>query len=241
MGNTSVLGVRSYLPQILKTQVDFLLFRPAKPDLDRHFAAYLAYIVIVTLTVGVGRYWDHLDAEPWQYFGLGSVAYIFVLSAFLYLILLPLKPKNWSYRTVLVFVGLTSLPALLYAVPVERFFTLTIAQSLNAWFLAAVAAWRVALYIRFLRGVAGFSGTVIAVALLLPLSAILVLLSFLNLEHAVFEIMAGNPGTPGTPGDQAYFVVLFLSIFAYITFPITLALYLYHVYRGFKHAARTDT
>ena len=231
----------SHLQKILRTQVDFLLFRPIKPDLEHHFTAYFLYITLVTLAVGVGRYWDHLDAEPWQYFGLGSVAYIFVLSAFLYLILTPLKPQNWSYRTVLIFVGLTSLPALLYAIPVERFFTLSVAQSLNAWFLAAVAAWRVALYLRFLRTVAGLSGAEVAVALLLPLSAILVVLSLLNLEHAVFEIMAGNPDTPATPGDQAYLVVLLLSFFAYITFPITLALYLYRVYRNFKHATRTDT
>ena len=124
-----VLRVISHLQKILRTQVDFLLFRPIKPDLEHHFTAYFLYIILVTLAVGVGRYWDHLDAEPWQYFGLGSVAYIFVLSAFLYLILKPLKPQNWSYRTVLIFVGFTSLPALLYATPVERFFTLSGALS----------------------------------------------------------------------------------------------------------------
>ena len=233
--------MNSYLPQILRVQFATLLFRPAIPDLKTHFKAYLLYVLLVTWIAGVGRYWDHPDAQLWQYLGLGSIAYIFVLSAFLYFVLLPLRPRNWSYRTVLVFVGLTSLPAVLYAIPVERFLSMDTAQSVNAWFLAIVALWRVALYLRFLKSVAGFKGLQIAVSLLLPLSAIIVALSALNLEHAVFEIMAGNPDTPETAGDTAYMVVFLLSAFAYVAFPITLILYCTATYRYWKNADSTDT
>jgi hypothetical protein len=53
-----------------------------------------------------------------------------------------LEPR---YERVLTFVTLTAPPALLYAIPVERFMALQDAQITNFWFLAIVALWRVAL------------------------------------------------------------------------------------------------
>ena len=61
---------------------------------------------------------------------------MFVLSAFLWLIVAPLRPRNWSFIGVLIFVTLTSLPALLYAIPVEKFMSLENAQTANVIFLA---------------------------------------------------------------------------------------------------------
>ena len=52
--------------------------------------------------------------------------------------------------------------------------------------------------------------------------------------------MAGNPA-PATSGDLAYFLVLALSLFAYVTFPITLGLYVYRIYWSAKRAKSTDT
>ncbi|MEM6582923.1 MAG: hypothetical protein AAF699_16705 [Pseudomonadota bacterium] len=225
--------MQSHIPEILQTQWRFLLFKPVTPNLRDHFSDYFAYVVLISLAVGVGRYWDHLDAEPWQYFGIGSLAYIFTLSLVLYLVVLPLKPRHWSFKSVLIFVGLTSLPALLYAVPVERFLSIGTAQSINAMFLATVAIWRVALYVNYLKSVADLGALDIAVAVLLPLSMIVVALSILNLEHAVFQIMAGNP-MPPTAGDLSYFVVLLLSFFAFITLPITVVLYLVAIYQKWK-------
>ena len=86
-----------------------LVFQPAKPDLARLAPLYLLIGVGAAWLAGVGRYWDHPDAKWWQYAGLGSVAYIVVLSLVLYLLLLPLRPRNWTFLTVLVFVGLTNL------------------------------------------------------------------------------------------------------------------------------------
>ncbi|MEM8660186.1 MAG: hypothetical protein AAGF35_04805, partial [Pseudomonadota bacterium] len=225
--------VQSHIPEILKTQWRFLLFKPVTPNLRDHFSDYFAYVVLISLAVGVGRYWDHLDAEPWQYFGIGSLAYIFTLSLVLYLLVLPLKPRHWSFKSVLIFVGLTSLPALLYALPVERFLSIGTAQSINAMFLATVAIWRVALYVNYLKSVADLGSLDIAVAVLLPISLIVVALSILNLEHAVFQIMAGNP-MPPTSGDLSYFVVLLLSFFAFITLPVTVVLYLVAIYQKWK-------
>jgi hypothetical protein len=52
-----------------------------------------------------------------------------VLAAILYLVVKPLRPANWTYSSVLIFVGLTALPGLLYAIPVERFVSLEYAQT----------------------------------------------------------------------------------------------------------------
>lgn len=224
----------SHVQTILKTQVDFLLFRGVAPDLAKNAKTYLVYVVLVAWLVGVGRYWDHPNALTWQYFGLGSVAYVFVLSAFLYAIVLPLKPENWTYVSVLVFVGLTSLPGILYAVPVEQFMSLKHAQQANATFLALVAVWRVALYMVFLTRVARLGAFRIIVATLLPLSAIIVALAGLNLEHVVFDIMAGIREESASPNDIAYTVVFTLSLFAYIGFPVTLLLYLFAIFHNRK-------
>ena len=140
----------------------------------------------------MGRYWDHPNANWWQYAGLGSVAYVFVLALFLWAIVAPLRPRNWSFVGVLIFVTLTSLPALLYAIPVEKFMSMENAQGTNVIFLAVVATWRVGLLVAFLRRAAGLTRAGVAVATLLPLTIIVTALVVLNLEKAVFEIMGGK-------------------------------------------------
>ena len=162
----------SLLRKILQDQRDLLLFRPFKPAIQEHWPAYLAFGLLVTWLAGLGRYWDHPKAEWWQYAGLGSVAYVFVLAAFIWLIVAPLRPRNWSFPGVLIFVTLTSLPALLYAIPVEKFMSLGNAQTANVIFLAVVASWRVALLIVFLKRSAGLTNTGVMVASLLPLTII---------------------------------------------------------------------
>lgn len=216
---------------ILRQQFKLLTFQKLELDLDRNLRAYLIYVFVVTWLVGIGRYWDHPGAHIWQYAGLGSLIYILVLSAFLYVVVLPLKPIRWSYPLVLVFVGLTSLPAMLYATPVERFMPLEQAQQANAWFLAIVALWRVLLYIRFLSRGAGLCKFGTFIATLLPLSGIVVVLAVLNLEHVIFEIMAGVRTEDRSPNDMAYSVVFLLSLFAYLAFPVTLICYLVEIYR----------
>lgn len=210
---------------MLRTQVDFLLFRPVRISVRTEFRRWFLYVLTVTWLVGVGRYWDHPSAETWQYFGLGSVAYIFCLSALLYVVVLPLYPSNWEYRGVLIFVGLTSLPAALYAVPVERFMDLDHAQSVNAWFLGIVAAWRVALLLRYLNKSAGLGWGVILVVTVMLLSGIVVVLSILNLEHVVFDIMAGIREENAGPNDTAYEIVVMLALFSMFAFPVTLICY----------------
>ena len=179
------------LRTLISDEIKLLTFRPFTPNRDVHWGGYLAFGLFFAWLAGMGRYWDNPRAAIWQHLGLGSVAYVFCFSLLLWLILAPLRPERWRYRNVLVFVALTSPPALLYAVPVERFMALGAAQAVNAWFLAVVAAWRIALLVLFLRRSAGLGGFTIMVAACLPLVLIVNVLTALNLEHVVFDFMSG--------------------------------------------------
>ncbi len=65
--------------------------------------------------------------------------------------------------------SLTSPPAILYAIPVEKLTSLDNARELNVWFLATVASWRVALLFFYLYRHAKLRVAAIVVAALLPL------------------------------------------------------------------------
>lgn len=211
---------------MLRTQFAFLVFRPIQMSLQRDFWRWFTFVAVVTWLVGVGRYWDHPSAEFWQYLGVGSVVYIFCLSTLLYLIVWPLRPSNWTFSGVLIFVGLTSLPALLYAIPIERVVELKAAQSINAWFLGIVAIWRVALLFRYLIASAKLHWFIVTTVAVLLLSGIVVVLTLLNLEHVVFDLMAGIREEDASPNDAAFLVVLGLAFVSLWAFPIALVLYL---------------
>jgi hypothetical protein len=217
---------------LLQDEWRFLTFRPMSQAIRTHWKAYLAFGLLFTWLAGIGRYWDNPRAELWQYFGLGSVAYVFVLALLIWLLLMPLRPKNWSYRNVLLFLTLTAPPAVLYAIPVEKFMTLANARTANAWFLALVAIWRVALLVVFLRRTAGLSAGATAVATLLPISAIVVALSLLNLEHVIFNLMGGFRENTASANDTAYIVVWTLSVFAFFTAPVLAIFYVVYVYKA---------
>lgn len=218
--------MRLTLGEILRTQFAFLAFRPIQISLQQDFWRWFIFVFFSTWVAGIGRYWDHPTAEYWQYLGVGSIVYIFCLSLLLFLIVWPLRPSNWTYRGVLVFVGLTSLPALLYAIPVERVVDLKTAQSINAWFLGVVAVWRVALLIRYLITSAKLHWFIVVTVSVLLLSGIVVTLTLLNLEHVVFDLMAGIREENASPNDSAYLIVLGLAFFSLWAFPVALILYL---------------
>lgn len=203
-----------------------LSFRRMGPGVREHANAYLGFGLVVTWLAGVGRYWDNPRAELWQLAGLGSLGYVFTLALLLWLLILPLRPQRWSYRNVLLFVCLTSPPALLYAIPVERFMSGQAALATNAWFLAVVASWRVALLLVFLRRDAGLRVWEAIVACLLPLALIVVALAMLNLEHVVFNLMGGIRAEDRSANDAAYMVVLSLSYLSFMASPLLVIAYL---------------
>jgi hypothetical protein len=172
--------------------------------------------LICTWLVGMGRYWDNPRVGLLQHLGVGSVVYVFVLAFFLWLIIWPLRPRHWSYWRVLAFVSLVSPPAAIYAIPVQMFFSLYTANEINAWFLASVAIWRVALLFFFLRRLGELGWPQIIVASLLPLTLIVTVLTVLNLEKVVFDLMGGF--VKRSPNDEAYGVLFVLSYFSILLF-----------------------
>lgn len=214
---------------ILRDELRLLTFREFRPNLHEHWKAYLAFGLFWTWLAGVGRYWDNPRAELWQLLGLGSVGYVFVLALVLWLIILPLGPRNWSYRNVLIFITLTAPPAVLYAIPVEQFMPLKQAQTANVWFLAVVATWRVILLWLFLRRAAGLSGFAVIVAALLPLVLIVTALTVLNLEHVIFNLMAGIRDEQKTSNDAAYFTIVGLTIVSFYSLPFLFAAYIWQI------------
>lgn len=223
---TGETPARLGLGGLLRETARLLLFRAPGPLFHAHPRAFLAFGLACTWLAGIGRYWDHPRARLWQYAGLGSVAYVFVLALVLWGALSPLaaRPRRIGYLDTLRFVTLTSPPALLYALPVERVMTVAAAASTNAWFLAIVAAWRVGLLVRFARQGVGLPRLETLAGCLLPLALIVFALAVLNLEHVVFNIMAGivEPDARRT----AYELVLVLAWCSMVAAPVLLLLWL---------------
>ncbi len=219
---------------IPQAQFRVLSLRFTAGDLERLNHRHLVYGLLVTWAAGIGRYWDHPDPYLIQSLGLGSLCVTFALGLFLYLILWPLRPSNWSLTHLYTFVSLTALPALLYAVPVERFFSFNVARSANVWFLITIAVWRVAMLSRYLSRQTGLSGGVLVAALLLPLALVVVVLSLLNLEQVVFDLMAGLREEGGTTNDEAYEFLFFFSMLCFIALPVLLLAYAVAVWRQWR-------
>lgn len=224
-------GVAAKWKEVISTEIGFLLFRRIKPDLKRLGNHYLVLGLVTAWLAGMGRYWDNPRADWWQYAGLGSVAYILVLALVLWVLIMPLHPQGWSYKSVLIFVGMTSPPAMLYAIPVERFLSMSAAQTINVWFLAVVALWRVVLLFRFLKFSARLPGLSILIAALLPLALIVTTLTILNLEHVVFDVMAGIAPDDQSPNDASYGVLFLITTFSVLASPVLFILYLIQILR----------
>lgn len=202
---------------VVRTAARLLTFRLTGEEFARFNYGHLLFGLLCTWLAGIGRWWDDAGASLLQHAGAGSVIYILILAALLWLVALPLKPHDWTYRHVLTFVSLTAPPALLYAIPVERLYTVETARSLNVWALAIVATWRVALLLVYLKRHARLNPVAITVSALLPITAIVVTLFFLNLHRVVFAFMSGERIQPNA-NDSAYAVLFLLSMLSILLF-----------------------
>lgn len=148
------------------------------------------------------------------------------MATFLWVILRPLWPSNWTWPRLLTFVTLTSPPAALYAIPVEMFTSLETAQALNAGFLGVVAAWRVALLFWFLRRASDLPWYALVTGSLLPLAVVVTALASLNLEHVMFDLMAGIRPDQKTSSDTAYTIIVLLTWICLVALPVLVPSYL---------------
>jgi hypothetical protein len=200
---------------ILRDLGRLLTFRLRAEQFDAFGRGHLILGLACTWLAGMGRYWDSPRAHLGQQLGLGSLAYVVCLAALLWLVIKPLaRTPAFGFRSLLTFLTLTSPPALLYAIPVERYVSMEQAIDLNVWFLTIVALWRVALLAFYLRRAVRLDAAACVLAVLLPISAIIAALALLNLEHAAFAIMGGLRDEDRTPGDGAYGIALLLSVIA---------------------------
>jgi hypothetical protein len=216
----------------MRTILRLLTFKITREEILQFNQRLFIAGLIGTWLVGIGRYWDDEGASLLQHLGFGSVIYIFILAGFIWLILKPFFIANWKYFTVLTFIGLTSFPAILYAIPVERFFTIQTANTMNVWFLAIVAAWRLGLLYYFLKHFTGLSTANILTVTLMPICLIISVLTMLNLHRVVFEVMGGirNP----SPHDSSYLVLMLLTGLSAILTPILLIAYGVGIYERYK-------
>ena len=218
---------------IFRTVARLLTFRLTQQEFLELGRKHLVFGLVCAWLAGMGRYWDDPGAHLLQRLGVGSVIYVFALSLFLWLLIWPLRPQNWSYRNAVTFVSLVAPPAMLYAIPVERWFTLSAATMINILFLAVVATWRVILLVFYLERYAGLRPLAAGIAAFLPLTVIVVTLTALNLERAVFEVMAGIDSNP-TANDGAYAVLFLLSAFSFLAFLPLLTGYVVLVIAAFR-------
>jgi hypothetical protein len=200
-----------------------LSFRISREEILQFGNRHLFIGIIATWLVGIGRWWDDPKASLLQHLGLGSVIYIFVLSLFIYLIVLPFRPPAWNYKTLLIFISLTSFPAALYAIPVERFMSMSNAAYRNVKFLIIVAVYRIALLVFFLSRFTRLKGIYVITLTLLPVCLIIVMLTVLNLERAVFNIIGGLRDE--TSHDRAYAILNGLTFFSLILLPLLIIFY----------------
>jgi hypothetical protein len=199
---------------------------------------FLIIGLLVTWIVGMGRYWDDPGAHLLQHLGVGSLIYVFVMALIIWLVVHPYGNPEWRYGHVLTFVTLTSFPAIFYAIPVELYFDVDTSATMNAWFLAVVAAWRMALLFFFLRRFANLTRFATVVTALLPVCLIIVALTFLNLERAVFNIMGGI--REKTSKDTAYKILVLLTVLSfYGAIPLLIA-YTVAIVKKAKSLKRAD-
>lgn len=222
-----------------KTIIRLLTFRISREEILGLNRKFFFIGLVGTWIVGMGRYWDDPNAHWMQHMGLGSVIYIFILSFIIWAFIKPYWVEDWSYFLVLTFISLTSFPAILYAIPIERFLDLETAADINVLFLALVATWRLSLLYFFLRRFTRLRVDYIGVLTLLPVCIIITVLTILNLERAVFDIMGGL--RTETSNDGAYKVLTVLSLFSVILLLPLVILYLVHGYsQREKYRARQD-
>ncbi|MDP1591195.1 MAG: hypothetical protein Q8M07_25800 [Prosthecobacter sp.] len=195
-----------------------LTFRASAGDYGRLHRGHLIAGLITCWLVGIGRYWDDTRASLLQHTGIGSVIYVFVLAAVMWIVVKPVAPERFTYSGILTFITLTSPPAALYAIPVEKWMTLQDANLMNLRFLGIVALWRLVLWMHYLRRHGQLSAAGAFCVAAVPLAAIFITLVNLNLHHAVVNVMGGIREADKTSQDAAYGM---LNILAILSLPVS--------------------
>lgn len=199
---------------LFRSWLRLLTFRSTLEDYQALERRHLIAGLVACWVVGMGRYWDDPRASWLQHAGVGSVLYVFAMAALLWLTVKPISPERFRYSGILTLVVLTSPPAALYAIPVERWMSLEDANQMNLRFLGIVALWRLALWVHYLKRWGLFMGGMTFVGAAMPLAVIFMALIQLNLHHVVVNIMGGIREADRTSQDAAYSALWLLGLIA---------------------------
>lgn len=203
-----------------------LTFRAKREELEPSPTVLIGLALLTTWIVGLGRWWDDPRDLLWFVrFGLGSVIYVLGLSGVLFLVTWPLWTQKLGYLAFLAFVASTSLPGLVYAVPIERWTDVQTAATYNFWALTFVSLYRLALLIWFLGRIVGLSFLGVVATTFFPISLIVFLLSMLGHGAAVMDIMGGFRENI-TAKSEMEAAVGFLGCLSWVVAPLSLVLYL---------------
>lgn len=224
---------------LFRTILRLLTFRITADEARKLDLRFLAVGLIGTWLVGIGRHWDSPVASPLQMTGIGSVIYVLVLATVLYVIAIPFRPRGWSYQNVLTFLALTSFPAAIYAIPVERWVPVETAIQANIWFLALVASYRVALYLFWMKRSADLGALAALTAVFLPITVIITAISIGGYSGIVFDIMAGLRERTPTSEDGVNAILMTISLTSCISLPVLLVTYIVLIAQFRNPRART--
>ena len=200
-----------------------LIFRASKEQLLALNRIDLSLGLLLCWIVGIGRWWDDPSANLFLHLGLGSLIYPFVLGAVLWLFLLLLRPNNWLYLRLVTYISLTAPPAILYAIPVEKMYSSIEAAHLNVNFLCIVAAWRLALLIRFATRTTELKKSTAVLGAVTPILGIVSILGLFGLIPTIIEGMGGIREQPIQHGGNPELVATFTMV---MTAPFLLLAYL---------------
>lgn len=205
-----------------------LLFKADEKDFQSLSIYTFLLGVLATWIVGVGRWWDNVDADPLKKTGIGSVAYIFVLSQAIWWVNVWFT-ENKNYFKVLTFVSLTSVPAILYAFPIE-IVAPEYARTFNVTSLLVVSIYRVSLMASFLRQYYKMKWSEVITSTLFMLSGIVTIVFISGLGALVLDAMGGfreKETKDALIGGQTFVNALAQKIgtFAFLSLPITFVAY----------------
>lgn len=204
--------------------IRILTFRARIGDIEDDLVPLLLVGILLTWVVGIGRWWDDpREIPPLARMGLGSVAYVFVLSGLLWLISYPLARERVSYLDFAAFIAATSLPGIVYALPIEAISPNSTASAYNITALIFVSAYRVSLLIWFLSKILKMSVFRAIVTTFFPISLITGVISLADLGDQIINMMGGFRNN--VPQSAAREVVLAIGYISFVLAPLLLIIY----------------
>jgi hypothetical protein len=205
-----------------------LTFRATPEEIEDNWAALILVGLALTWVVGIGRWWDDpRDIPTFARYGVGSLLYVFGLSTLLWILTAPVTEPRTNWFHVICFVAATSVPGIVYAVPIELIAPDS-APTYNVIALSFVSSYRVSLLVWFLLKICGLRVVEAVIVAVLPISVIAGTLVAMGMGGHVLDIMGGlRERIEPTAVEQ---VISTIGGISCCLGPISLLLYLFMIF-----------